>query len=151
MEARIENPRVLDESGTCVNVLERGRDYRYVFDVVFHVDAGAVRFGMMIKTLSGMELGGMNSPASDKGVDSVPSGTRLTVSFPFRCVLLPGTYFMNASVLGSPGAEEVYLHRVIDLYMFRVEQEQLCLQGGVVDFAIPGHTPDVLGVQRGFG
>ena len=58
---------------------------------------------------------------------------------------------MNASVLGSPGAEEVYLHRVIDLYMFRVEQEQLCLQGGVVDFAIPGHTPDVLGVQRGFG
>ena len=53
----IESPAVLTLAGDQVNNLVRGRTYRYTYNVFFTQSASNVRFGMLIKTISGLELG----------------------------------------------------------------------------------------------
>lgn len=131
----IDSPRLFLPSGTQVNCLRRGRLYRYGYDASFDVEAGAVRFGMMIKTLSGLELGGAASAASSQSaIAYIPAGSRVRVNFDFECNLNPGTYYLNAGVVGSVGGEETYLHRLVDGCLFRVIPESDDKATGVVDF-----------------
>ena len=44
----------------------------------------------------------------------------MQVEFKFHCNLNPGTYFMNAGVVGLIEEGVPYLHRLIDACMFRV-------------------------------
>ena len=59
--ALIESPIVWNLAGEQVNLLTRGRTYRYTFMVRFSKRATNVRFGLLIKTVSGLELGGGTS------------------------------------------------------------------------------------------
>lgn len=42
------------------------------------------------------------------------------MTFRFRTALAPGSYFLNAGVVGTLADDEVYLHRIVDAAMFRV-------------------------------
>jgi lipopolysaccharide transport system ATP-binding protein len=119
--ARIESPEILTLSGKLVNCLRRGRAYRYRYRVRFERAASNVRFAMLIKTISGLELGGaVSQPTTGEGISLVQAGTSIVVEFRFTCDLNPGTYFLNAGVRGCVDQEETFLHRVLDLHMFRV-------------------------------
>ncbi len=119
--ARIQSPEVLTLAGDRVNCLRRGKSYRYVYKVAFDRDARNVRFGMLIKTLSGVELGGsISAPIASDGLALVTAGTTIAVEFRFTCSVNPGLYFLNSGVRGVIGEEETFLHRVLDLHMFRV-------------------------------
>ncbi|MCK4826843.1 ABC transporter ATP-binding protein, partial [bacterium] len=48
--------------------------------------------------------------------------------------LQPGVYFLNAGVLGIVDGSEVFLHRIIDCSMFRVQSEENLLSTSMVDF-----------------
>jgi lipopolysaccharide transport system ATP-binding protein len=90
---------------------------------------------MLIKTVSGVELGGCASTASLKAsLAYVEAGTTCQVEFRFRCALNPAVYFLNAGVLGDINGSETYLHRLIDIAMFRVLSEADNLATGIVDF-----------------
>ena len=43
-------------------------------------------------------------------------------------------YFLNAGVVGDLNGSETYLHRLIDVAMFRVNSELASLSTGIVDF-----------------
>lgn len=133
--ALIGNPRIYDRQGRQVNNLKRGQEYRYTYQVDFTRRAIGVRFGMMIKTLAGVELGGATSAAQlQDSVTRVDGGSRLQVEFVFQCNLNPGTYFLNAGVLGMAGETETYLHRLVDACLFRVLPVMDNLSTGTVDF-----------------
>jgi lipopolysaccharide transport system ATP-binding protein len=119
--ARIRDPRILDSRGDRVNVLVPGDLYRYVYEVEFERDAFRVRFGMMIKLVTGFELAGQASHPQRAGIEHVPAGAVARIEFPFRAALTPGVYFLNAGVLGIHDDESGYLHRVLDAAIFRVE------------------------------
>ena len=133
--AVIRNPRILDEKGREVNVLERGGHYIFCYDVQFEEEARHVRFSMLIKTKTGFELGGLSSHLVGTGAPKVKKGAHVTVRLPFHCRLLPGLYFLNSGVLGKVKYEEIFLHRVIDILAFRVPLEASLFAGGVVDFS----------------
>lgn len=117
----IESPEILTLFGDKVNYLNRGTKYRYRYKVKFEKDAYNVRFGMLIKTITGMELGGYASASSPgKGIPMVDQNSIIEVEFEFMCNLNPGDYFLNAGVTGTDNEEEKYLHRILDFYMFRV-------------------------------
>ena len=119
--ATIETPEILTLSGRKVNCVVRGRVYRYTYKVRFDKGATKVRFGMLIKTVSGLELGGgASAPAMSQAIPYVMPGTEAHVELHFTAALNPGTYFLNAGVVGTIGTEETYLHRILDAYMFRV-------------------------------
>lgn len=134
--ALIHGPAVYSLEGERVNNLTRGKTYLYRYHVRFEYAASNVRFGMLIKTTSGVELGGGASAASNRtSLPFVQSGSEYTVEFKFCCSLNPGVYFLNAGVVGDLNGSETYLHRLIDIAMFRVMSETENLSTGIVDFS----------------
>lgn len=134
--AIIEDPAIYTFDGVRVNNLTRGKTYRYCYRVKFDRAASYVRFGMLIKTTSGVELGGATSAASNRtSLSHVTAGSVYTVEFEFSCRLNPGVYFLNAGVLGDLNGNETYLHRLVDVAMFRVMSEIENTATGVIDFS----------------
>jgi len=132
---RIEIPEIQTLGGERVNNLIRGRTYRYVYAVQFTESASNVRFGMLIKTISGVELGGGASASSPgDSLSYVEAGSCYRVQFRFQCALTPGVYFMNAGVVGDVNGTETFLHRLVDAAIFRVQPEASNLATGIVDF-----------------
>lgn len=117
----IDNVRMEDEAGQKVNVLVAGQIYSYCYTAKFTKNAERVRFGMIFKSITGVEIGGQVSHEQGNGIREVLAGTTLDVCFRFENRLLPGTYFSNSGVLGHTDDGETYLHRVLDAYLFRVK------------------------------
>ncbi len=133
--AYIESTEILTLTGKKVNCLKRNRSYRYTYKVKFDKGATNVRFGMLIKTLSGLELGGaVSAPTVGQGIPYLEPGTIVNVEFRFNCNLNPGSYFLNAGVLGISREEETYLHRVLDLCMFKVMPLTDITATAIIDF-----------------
>ena len=139
--ACIEAPAVLTLAGEKVNNLVRGRTYRYTYQVQFSQSARKVRFGLLIKTTTGVELGGGVSASSARtSLAHVEAGARYAVEFRFVCALNSGIYFLNAGVVGELDGGETFLHRITDITLFRVLPDADNLTTGIVDFAC---TPEV--------
>ena len=134
--ALILNPRIENEAGEKVNLLKRGEHYRYCFEVDFKVAARNVRCGMMVKALSGAELGGSSSSSMEKAIPLVEAGETLRVEFNFRAALFPGVYFLNCGCSGVIGDKMTFLHRITDSNMFRVMPEGGIAGTGTVDFDV---------------
>jgi lipopolysaccharide transport system ATP-binding protein len=134
--ARIVDPRIATDDGSSVNVLVRGENYVVTYDVEFLRAARHVRFGMMLKTTTGVELGGGTLPDSGFHAEEFAAGARVTVSFAFRCHLFPGTYFLNTGLMGETDGSDTYLHRIVDALAFRVQPDATRKQSGYVDFSV---------------
>ena len=144
--AYIEDPMILTLAGKQVNNLIGGRSYRYTYRVRFERSASNVQFGMLIKTVSGVELGGAASAISqDEKLQYVETSSVYQVEFRFCCVLNSGIYFLNAGVTGDIQGVEGYLHRLIDSAMFRVMPDNHCYTTAIVDF---GCYPEVQLVHK---
>ena len=130
--AYIESPVVLTLDGDQVNNLIRGKTYCYTYTVKFTKSVSDVKFGMKIKTISGVELGGVLSKSSPNyDLSHIEEGTSFRVLFHFRCILNQGVYFLNAGVADSNG----FLHRLVDVAMFRVMPDDIGFSEGIVDFS----------------
>lgn len=134
--ARISNIRILNRKGKPVNILRSNREYIYTYDVTIEQSVSKVRCGMLIKTVSGIELGGQVTHPKGQGIVYLSEGTTLKVTFRFYTLLGQGSYFLNAGVVGwIEGKEEDYLHRIVDAAMFQVEPEPNRVTSGYVDFS----------------
>lgn len=134
--AIIDDPAIYTLEGRRVNNITRGQKYIYRYRVRFACAATHVRFGMLIKTTSGIELGGASTAASAlAGLPFVSANSEYIVEFEFCCRLSSGVYFLNAGVLGEHNGAETYLHRLIDAAMFRVMAENPNFCTGIIDFS----------------
>jgi len=134
--AEISDPRILTIAGKRVNNLRRGRTYRYAYTVTFDRDVRNVRFGMLIKTINGVELGGaVSANAPFDRIPLVAAGAKYKVEFRFNCSLNSGVYFLNAGLQGDIDGVESFLHRLVDIAMFRVGHEMDNLATGIIDFS----------------
>ncbi|KMN16119.1 ABC transporter ATP-binding protein [Pseudomonas weihenstephanensis] len=120
--ALIGDTRIFTHDGVQVNGLVRGRTYYFHYDVSFDRIVTNVRFGMSIRSSSGMPLGGgLSASSPSEAILVVEPGTRFLVKFSFKCLLNTGVFFLNAGVFGcDESKEEVVLHRKADILAFRV-------------------------------
>lgn len=133
--AEIYNASIYNLRGDRVNNISRGEAYFYRYTVDFSAAAELVRFGMLIKTVSGNEIGGAISAANVAGgIRYVGRGQCIDVEFKFCCMLNSGVYFLNAGVTGVIDGVDTYLHRLLDVASFRVIHEDGCISTSVVDF-----------------
>jgi lipopolysaccharide transport system ATP-binding protein len=133
--AYIENARVLDSIGRPVNVLYIGGTFTFAYEVTFLEPAFCVRFGMLLKSVTGFELAGQASHRAEDAIARVECGSKAKVRFRFRTLLVPGSYFLNAGVLGFLDGGETYLHRILDVVMLRIEPDEQSLITGQVDLS----------------
>lgn len=136
--ALIEDPHIRTLDGKRVNVLVPSESYQYCYTVKFQKRAKNVRFGMLIKTVSGYELGGAIYPNNNKFMELIEEDEKFRICFDFRCFLNEGTYFFNAGVQGAISEESnmVYLHRIIDAVMFKVLPEERSFGTAIINFDI---------------
>ena len=134
--AEIINPRIETLKGNVVNHLLGRQDYIYTYSVTFSRSTSKVRFGMLIKTISGFELAGASLKGSTQSVRYVEAGTTIVVKFQFKCLLNPGVYFLNAGVVGTVDGDLTYLDRCVDVAMFRVQSCTESCGNGIVDLLI---------------
>jgi len=134
--AEIIDPHIITLDGKRVNHLINRREYYYTYKVKFINSTSKVRFGMLIKTLSGFELGGASLHGYTKSVEYIGAKQTVIVKFKFKCLLNPGVYFLNAGVVGMADDHLTYLSRCIDIAMFRVQHYSDSCGTGVVDFLI---------------
>ena len=142
--ARIERSWLETPGGDPVNVVRRGSVYHWCYEVRFDAACESVRFGMLLKTLNGVELYGVGSCDGFDGIDRVEAGTRMRVRFRFRAALSTGSYFLNCGLMGrvegEGETESGYLARIIDAAMFRVDAPRAPLTAGHVDLGV--YEPD---------
>lgn len=129
----IDNPHLETMSGRRVNVVTPGERYVYTYRAHFENGVAAVRFGMLIKSLTGIEIAGGVSAAPEDAIDWVDAGSSMVVRFEFKCDLASGVYFMNAGITGRLEEEETFLGRRVDAFMFRVMPVARRLATGFVD------------------
>lgn len=134
--ARISGCVLLTPDGEPVNVLVPGGAYAVAYDVEFQQPATRLRFGMMIKTTSGVELGGGTHPAGTGAGPAFAAGERVRLCFAFRCRLHPGMYFLNVGVMGEVDGVETFLHRRVDTLAFRVQPSPGRRTSGYVDLDV---------------
>lgn len=134
--ATIEAPHIQTREGRKVNVLVPGEAYVYTYRVSADRVLANVRCGMMIRSLTGVEIGGAASATPQDTLPTMDAGATLEVRFRFRCLLAPGTYFMNAGVLASLDEGEEYVDRRIDVVMFRVMPQPARLATGFVNLDV---------------
>lgn len=134
--AKIIDPHILTPTGKKVNNLVGRHEYVYTYTVEFLETASQIRCGMLVKTISGLDLGGASHSFSEQSLQTVEAGTKVVVKFRFKCLLNPGVYFLNAGVSGIVNGDFTYLARCIDVAMFRVQQEQSLSATGIVDLLV---------------
>lgn len=131
----IDEPKILTKNGKQVNNLIHGRAYYYEYFVTFNIDVSSVRFGMLIKTISGIELGGaVSAPSTTSSIPFVKAGARYRVRFLFNAYLNSGTFFLNAGVQGEIDGKNGYLHRLIDIAAFRILPDKNRYTTATIDF-----------------
>ncbi len=141
--AEIDDPHLETTDGRRVNVLVHGDEYVFTYTVRFMRSANAVTFGMLIKTITGVALGGGASAPQGEALVHVAAGRRLRVAFRFRCMLNADTYFLNAGVLGGTTDGLGHLDRRLDAAMFRVKVSPRTVATGAVDFDIVPSLQDM--------
>jgi lipopolysaccharide transport system ATP-binding protein len=109
-----------NESGERVNVLVVGCRYQWEYVARFERDAENVQFGMMLKTVDGVDVAGISSDRQQIRFDHVAASSVYKVSFSMRLNLAPGAYFLNVGVKGTVKGECIYLQRRVDVCMIRV-------------------------------
>lgn len=107
--------------GERVNLLVQGDTYYYRYHARFWEDAHNVIFGMMIRALTGVEIGGQSYPSPIVGIPHIPAGAKVDVTFSVRAALAPISFCANAGIMGTVGDDVVYLHRLVDAILFKVQ------------------------------
>lgn len=130
--AKISNFRIETFDGRVVNCLSGRTRYKFCYDVAFTKNCEGVQFYTLIKTLTGVELGGGIYPANNLKGMNYSEGEKVAMFFEFHCGLNSGTYFINCGVGGNGGLS---LHRIIDAMPFRVNLNKVVTNSfGTIDF-----------------
>ena len=134
--AEITDVHLTTPEGDLVNVLLPRGEYVYTYRVRFLKTSYQVRFGMMIRTVSGLDLGGAASATLYDALPCIDAGTLAVVRFRFKCLLYPGVYFLNAGTTSVVDGCDVFLHRIVDVAMIRVQYDSRTRVTGTIDFCI---------------
>jgi len=134
--ATIRNVRITDPEGRPVPVLIRDQDYVVTYDLRVAQTLHSPRFATLIKTLRGVEIGGLGFGEETTGRRELAAGQTVRISFAFRCTLNPGQYTLNTGVSALLGDERQSVHRRINAVVFDVVAMDDRIVTGIVDLGL---------------
>jgi lipopolysaccharide transport system ATP-binding protein len=132
-DAAIEEAGFYALDGRRVNVVVAGRRYVWRYRAVFRADSLEVNFGMMLKTIDGVDVAGLSSDREFMTFPRVEAGTVMEVAFEFQLNVVPDTYLLNAGVGGVVGDNFTYLARRVDVQMIKVLPADLRPRHGIAE------------------
>ena len=119
--AEIYEYGIYDELERQVNVVKVGETCTWRYFVRFGQVVYNVNYGMMLKTIDGIDVAGTNNISEGQYHSKVESGSVAQVQFKIRMNVAPGVYYLNAGVSGDTTENEGgFLHRRVDICAVRV-------------------------------
>lgn len=129
--AEISSFQIMDTNYQSVNLLLPGGEYKVRFSGRFLENRTRVFFGVNFRSISGVVVTGQRYPEDGKYIQETIAGNEFSITFGFKMVLLPGTYFVSGGIWASE--EPNCLHRILDALMIRVLPERSSSSFGYVN------------------
>ena len=131
--AKIENVRITNiNKKDSINVINFSNQYEYKYEVYFERDVVNVRFGMMIKSLSGIGLSGCTYPSIGEKSLNFKKGSKITIIWNFKNYFNDGIYLCNAGVHGIlTNGDMGFLDRIHDVISFKSVSKKSNLEIGL--------------------
>jgi lipopolysaccharide transport system ATP-binding protein len=129
--AEIRSFQILDLEGNPVNVLKPNEEYRFEVSGKFLSESSQVYFGIHIRSIAGVHITGQRFPEVGTFIEHVRAGANFRITYGFKMVLLPGTYFISGGIWSA--IEPNCLHRIMDATMFRVASSPKVTSFGYVN------------------
>jgi lipopolysaccharide transport system ATP-binding protein len=118
-DASIDRVWIENAVGQEVNILVSGEAFSVCYIVSFKRENIRPVVAMLIKTLEGIALYGTDSKSLGTPINDIKMDVKLQIRFHMRCYLSSGTYFLNCGIRDYLNSE-IYLHRRVDVMMFKV-------------------------------
>ncbi|MCK4764880.1 MAG: ABC transporter ATP-binding protein [Candidatus Aminicenantes bacterium] len=120
--------------GGKVNVLVTNEEYVYSYKIRFDMDIENVNFGMGIRSEKGFVLSWMKYPGTNRYLeDKITKKSNYLVEWYFTCSFLPGNYYVSAGLRSLKDGEIVFLNKIDDALVFKVQEDKKRQKGGIVD------------------
>lgn len=119
-----------------VNHLLPSTQYCLRYKSVFLKRCTQVQFAMMLKSATGLELGGQAGAEGGHLVDVVEAGTEMDVCFTFCTHLFPGLYYFNCGINGHAEDGNGVLARTVDALACRILHNEHNIFAGYVDLDV---------------
>jgi lipopolysaccharide transport system ATP-binding protein len=133
-EVDIYDMDIRTPEGQKVNALVMNEEYIYSFKVRFGVAFDHVNFGMGFKNEKGLAISWMIYPAMGRAMKKkFLEGQAYLINWHFKCFMLPGIYYADASIRDLAGGEKVILNKIVDGLAFRVIDLGDQQKGGIFD------------------
>ncbi|WDH21149.1 ABC transporter ATP-binding protein [Pseudomonas chlororaphis] len=123
--AVVESIWLESAEGHPANVFGSNDNLILKYRVCFTEDVTQIAFAFMVKTRDGVALFGMDTADMPevKG-RTFCAGEKLLLKFEFGNSFAPGTYYVNCGVRDDTGDVAKFLHRRIDVLLFRVRADE---------------------------
>lgn len=122
--ALITHVALANGDGVQANVLRCNEMMKILFTVDFHHAVGNPIFTCLVKTREGIAIFGTDSAFLKQELRDVEAGSSVQVEFAFKAALLPGIYYINCGVRDPSESNTDFLHRRVDVAMFRVTSSE---------------------------
>lgn len=107
-----------------INVLVTGEQYIWQTRIRFKEEAWNLNFGMMLRSLEGLMVTGINSEWEGLSFPQhVQANEVATAQFRFTANIAPGVYFVESGIIGDTAASSGsgnFLHRRVDICAIKV-------------------------------
>ena len=133
---------VSTQNGKRVNYLFP-HDYYYLnYGVKFAEEAENIVFSCVFKTEKGLVLSGVRYPTAGKTIERVIKNTVYSVKLRFKCMFLPGNYYIDFGVVGFKGEKKHVLSAEYDALVLKI-QNCKCLKNETSSWAYISMEPEI--------
>lgn len=115
----INNISIFDEDELVVNILTPGHSYKCRIEAQFKSGFSNVKFGCSFRNTKGVLIGGATH--LDEQAFTVDVGETVLVEFLFKCIFLPGNFFLNINITRNATEGAKSLYAAWDVLCFKVQ------------------------------
>jgi len=101
-----------------VNAIVMNDEYIFSYRIKFGIDAIQVATGIGFKTEKGLLIS--NANLHYNRIEKVKKGTEYLIECCFKCIFMPGTYFINIGINSIENGERKVLNGINDAAVFKV-------------------------------
>ena len=123
--------------GQQVNVLISNEEYIFRYQIIFNEEINHLNYGVGFKTVKGVPVSWRLFPGRHRYfMRSFKKGDCETVEWKFKCLFIPGTYFLNVSIRKVLDGDSSLIYKGADILAFKVIGDEKVEKGGIVDVDI---------------
>jgi lipopolysaccharide transport system ATP-binding protein len=119
-KAEIESCRITDLNGQQINIVESGTSFCWCYRVRFNEAVQKPIFAMMLKTVEGITLYGVDSALLKLKAKYYAAGETVEVQFSLTNLLAQGVYYLNCGVRIKTINGDEFLSRRVDSAILRI-------------------------------